>query len=101
MDNKAVYIVAKWQVKEGQLEAVKALLPELVKQTIAEKGNLFYKLHQSVADQHTLILFEGYADETAMNEHRNSAHFQELVVQQIVPLLEKREVDIANEIVFD
>ncbi|QMW04391.1 putative quinol monooxygenase [Spirosoma foliorum] len=101
MDNKAVYIVAKWQVKEGQLEAVKALLPELVKQTTTEKGNLFYKIHQRVADQHTLILFEGYADEAAMNEHRNSAHFQELVVQQIVPLLEKREVDIASELVFD
>jgi (4S)-4-hydroxy-5-phosphonooxypentane-2,3-dione isomerase len=96
--DKPVYTFAKWQVKEGQLDTVLALLKEVTRQTLQEEGNLFYKLHQSNTDANTLLLYEGYKDQAAVDVHRNSAYFQELVLGQIVPQLENREVILASQL---
>ncbi|HEY8960242.1 putative quinol monooxygenase [Chitinophaga sp.] len=98
MNHKPVSVFARWQVKEGQLETVLALLTVAAEKSRQEPGNLFYKLHQSITDPHTLVLFEGYADEPAANAHRESAHFQEIVVGKIVPLLAGREVIVTTGI---
>lgn len=101
MEQKAVYTFAKWQVKEGKLEYVLKLLAEVAKQSIEEKGNLFYKVHQNNSDANTLILFEGYANQSAVDEHRNSAYFQNLVIGNIIPNLENREVILASQLNLD
>jgi len=98
MEQQPVYTFAKWQVKENHLQTVLGIMVELVQKSTSEEGNLFYKIHQSLADTHTLLLFEGYKDEIALDVHRGSEHFKEIVIKQIVPLLEKREMVIANEI---
>ncbi|WP_336518036.1 putative quinol monooxygenase [Pollutibacter soli] len=98
MNTNAVYVFATWQVKDGQTENVLSLLKEVAEASRNEKGNLFYKIHQSIADRNTIVLSEGYADQTAVNEHRDSPHFKEIVIGKIVPLLEKREVVATNEI---
>ena len=98
MEQKPVYVFAKWQVKEGKLDLVLQLLTEVARQSIEEKGNLFYKVHQSNSDVNTLILFEGYTNEAAVNEHRNSAYFQNLVIGNIIPNLENREVILASQL---
>lgn len=101
MNNQPVYVFAQWQVKEGQLNTVLPLIAEVTKQTVQEKGNLFYKLHQSNTDKNTLILYEGYTDEAAVEEHRNAAYFKEIVLEQIVPHLENREVILASLLQLD
>lgn len=98
MSEKPVYTFAKWRVKEGQLETVLSLLAELTAKSTAEEGNLFYKIHQSNSDPNTLVLFEEYKDESALAEHRNSEHFQTLVMGKIIPLLEDREIVIATQL---
>ena len=92
MSTKPVYTFAKWRVKEGQLVTVLDLLAELTAKSTAEEGNLLYKIHQSISDANTLILFEGYRDESALAAHRNSEHFQSLVMGKIIPLLQEREI---------
>ena len=101
MEQKPVYVFAKWQVKEGKLEFVLNLIAEVTKKSVEEKGNLFYKIHQSNSDINTLLLFEGYTSEAAVEEHRNSAHFQNLVIGKIIPELENREVMLASQLNFD
>ncbi|TDQ09480.1 putative quinol monooxygenase [Pedobacter metabolipauper] len=100
MSQKPIYAFAKWRVKEGQLDTVLNLLTEVVKKSTGEEGNLFYKVHQSNSDANTLILFEGYNDEEALEEHRNSEHFQKIVVGEIVPLLQDREVILTTRLDF-
>lgn len=94
---KPVYTFAKWRVKEGQLATVLDLLVELTAKSKAEEGNLLYKIHQSISDANTLMLFEGYKDESALAAHRDSEHFQSLVIGKIIPLLEDREIVAAYE----
>ena len=98
MSKTAVYTFAKWRVKEGQLDTVLSLLAEVTAKSIAEEGNLFYKIHQSNSDANTLLLYEGYKDESALTDHRNSEHFQTLVIGKISPVLDGREIVIATEL---
>ena len=98
METMPIHVFARWKVKEGQLQAVLTLVKALRTKTIAEKGNLFYQIHQSRADANTLLLFEGYADEAAQQAHAHSDHFTTLAVEQIIPLLEEREVTLATPI---
>lgn len=95
---KADYTFAKWRVKDGQLVAVLDLLADLTAKSTAEEGNLLYKIHQSTSDANTLILFEGYKDESALAAHRNSEHFQTLVTGEIIPLLEDREIVVTTQL---
>jgi len=93
MENQnPVYVFATWKVKEGQIDNVLNLLKPVKDESVKENGNLFYKIHQSNLDANTLVLFEGYTSEAAVSEHRNTSHFQELVLGKIVPLLENREI---------
>ncbi|WP_027381547.1 putative quinol monooxygenase [Chryseobacterium daeguense] len=96
MDQNAVFVHAKWQVKEGKLDAVLQLMKEAGEKSTREEGNLFYKLHQSQEDQNTIILYEGYISADAVEIHRNSEHFKSIVLEQVVPLLEEREVILMN-----
>jgi len=99
MNSDTIHVFAKWQVKEGQTEQVLALLKDAAEASRQEKGNLFYNIHQSKTDPRTIVLFEGYTDESALNDHRNSPHFQTIVLGQIVPLLENREVILTTPII--
>ena len=98
MANQPVYTFAKWRVKEGQLLAVLDLLADLTAKSTAEEGNLHYKIHQSLSDANTLILFEGYKDDSALADHRNSEHYETLVIGKIIPLLEDREIVVTKQL---
>lgn len=97
---KPIHVFAKWQVKEGELETVLGLLGEVAGKSEREEGNLFYQVHQSNSDANSILLFEGYAGEEALEAHRGSQHFQDLVLGKIVPLLESREVVLATPLML-
>ena len=91
-----IYTFAKWKINAGNLETVMTMLKELHAKSTGEKGNLFYNIHQSVADPNTLILMEGYVSEEAQKAHVSSDHFKKLAVEGIVPLLEARDVTLVT-----
>ncbi|KRB55621.1 putative quinol monooxygenase [Flavobacterium sp. Root186] len=97
-NHNPVHVFATWKVKEGQIENVLQLLKTVHEESIKESGNLFYKIHQSITDLNTIVLFEGYVSESAVTEHRNTAHFQNLVLGQIVPLLDERNIILTSPI---
>lgn len=98
---QAITVFAEWRVKQGQLSTVLNLLTDVVQKSTAEEGNLLYNIHQSQAEANTLVLFERYKDEAALAAHRNSEHFQTMVVGKIVPLLEDRKVILTNQLIFE
>lgn len=93
-----VHVFATWKVKQGEIDKVLDLLKTVREESLREAGNLFYKIHQNKTDSNTLILFEGYTNEAAVEAHRNAAHFQDLVIGKIVPLLEKREIVLTTPV---
>lgn len=85
-------LIVKWKIKETETAGVLSLLAELADQTKKEKGNLAYAIYQSEKDPNEVILHERYADEEALEAHKNSNHYQEIVAGKIIPHLEVREV---------
>lgn len=100
MENQTqhIFIFAKWQVKDGELQTVLDLLPSLIEKSRNEEGNLFYKIYQDNAEPNTLMLSESYRDMASIESHKNSDHYQGIAVKQIIPLLENREVVLASEL---
>ena len=93
---KEIQVFAKWKVKAGALEEVLGLLEEVREKTRTEKGNLYYNINQSTTDKNTLVLHEAYKSEAAIQVHRNTVHYKELVLGKIIPLLKDREVILAS-----
>jgi (4S)-4-hydroxy-5-phosphonooxypentane-2,3-dione isomerase len=93
-----IHVFAKWKVRPGQLENVLLTLKELKAKSIQEKGNLFYQIHQDNSDPNTLILFEGYSDDSALALHRNAEYYIQAVVDNIRALLADREVILTTPV---
>ena len=92
-------LIVKWTIRESETSRILGLLPQLAEGTKNEKGNLSYDIYQSEENHNVLFLHERYADQEAVEIHKNSAHYQEIVVAQIIPHLETREVQLVNKLV--
>lgn len=89
-----ITVVARWQPVDGKLGEVLALLAEMRPRTLAEAGCLGYEIYRGVDGPHNLLLLEHYRDEAALEAHRQSEHYQSLVVNRALPLLAQRQVEL-------
>lgn len=83
----AHYVVAS----ERRDEAI-GLIAEIARLSRLEPGNLSYDAYQSFDDPTRIALIEIYENDEAVQAHRESRHFQELVLAQLVPILTSRTV---------
>jgi quinol monooxygenase YgiN len=86
-----VVLSVRWVARDGKRDAVEEILRRMTPLSRAEPGCLQYEAHRQLDDPNTFVVFERYVDEPALEAHAASPHFQELVVQQALPLLELRE----------
>lgn len=89
-----VVLVATYRARAGRGDAVAEAMREVVAQTREESGCLLYFVNRSRDDPDTFVIYEHYRDEDAINAHRASGHFQEIVVSRVIPLLEHREFSL-------
>ena len=92
MEEHNVFYMVKWQIQPGQEAVVRQALTQLVAHSRSEPGCLYYQPHVSTAQPDLVYIYEVYASQAAALAHRETAHFQQLVLQTIVPLLLSREV---------
>jgi quinol monooxygenase YgiN len=91
-------LIVKWRIKESETSRILKMLPELAEQTKKEEGNLCYMIYQSESNPNELILQERYKDQNAVEAHKNSEHYQRIVVKEIIPILEIREVVVVRRL---
>ncbi|WP_197379857.1 putative quinol monooxygenase [Mycolicibacterium mengxianglii] len=90
---ETVVVVAHWQTTEASVDTVLAHLAELQPKSLAEPGCLGYEVFRQIEERASLVLIEHYRDDTALDAHLNSSHYQDLVVGRIRPLLTDRRVE--------
>src|SRR5262249_41999621 len=93
-----IITVARWQLSVEGVESVLPLLADLRRRTLAEPGCQGYDVFRSVETPGELLLVERYRDDAALQAHRTSKHYQELVVQRILPLISARKVELLRAI---
>ena len=91
-----VVVVAHWQTTADSLDTVLGHLAALRPQALAEPGCLGYEAFQSNDDPTAIVLIERYRDQAALDAHLSSAHYQDLVVERIRPLLTDRHVEFLH-----
>jgi quinol monooxygenase YgiN len=96
--DETVVVIARWETTVDALSEVIAHIAALQPQALAEPGCLGYDVLQSVDQPNSLILIESYRDTAALDAHRNSVHYRELVIGRILPLLSDRAVVINHRV---
>lgn len=91
-------LIVKWKIRETETPRILDLLQELVDKTRNEPGNISYNIYQSVENVNELILHERYVDGDAVEIHKSSGHYQKIVLEQIIPHLEIREINILKKL---
>jgi quinol monooxygenase YgiN len=86
-------VIAHYQVKAGEMEAVAELLRQLADASRQEPGNLAYDYFQDFSDPAHLVILERYISPDHFTAHRESPHFRSLGLEQIIPRLESRRVE--------
>lgn len=92
-------LIARWEATPGKGQEVALFAAELAARSNAEDGCLRYEIWRDEEEGHEFVLVETYRDEAALESHRASTHFQELVLGAIVPLLKERSVKMHTAVV--
>jgi quinol monooxygenase YgiN len=87
----ATVLIAHWTVRAGEEQRARALLAELAPLVRAEPGCRLFQPTFDPERPRELTILEIYDDEAAVEAHSQSAHFKRYVLEEGVPLLEKRE----------
>ncbi|MGC5364246.1 putative quinol monooxygenase [Streptomyces sp. DT24] len=88
----SITVMAHWTAREGREEDIERFLAEITEKSLAEPGCLAYRSFRSLENGREFALFEEYSDADALAHHKASAHYRELVLERVVPLLVKRHV---------
>jgi quinol monooxygenase YgiN len=86
-------VIAHHRMKEGAESEVFALLPGFIEMARAEPGNVTFDAYRDFDDPQAYVLLERYRSREAFAEHRGTAHFQDVLLGRIVPLLESRTIE--------
>lgn len=87
-------VIARYTIAPGNTAEFFSLLPQVVAATRNEPGNRGYDVYRQLDDEHNIVLLERYASQQALDAHRETAHFRDLVLARVIPLLESRTVEI-------
>lgn len=89
-----VVTIARWTTNATSVDGVLALVDQLRQRSLEEPGCLGYEVLRTVGAPESIVLIERYADFSAVEAHRRSPHYRELLVERISPSLTGRRVEL-------
>ena len=96
----AAVLIARYYVNPGNSAAVKEALKKMAARVKAdEPACLVYNANIDPENENLYCLYEVYRDAAAIAAHRETPHFKEIIEGIIVPLLEKREREIYEQVI--
>lgn len=84
-------IIVRFQVRPGHVDDVITALNEAAGPSRNEPGCHVYIANQDRSDPNVIVMYEVYDDEAALEAHRETPHFKEIVAARVVPFLDGRE----------
>lgn len=91
-----IVTIAHWQANPQSLSRVLELLAVLRERSLAEPGCVGYEVFSHVGNAESLLLLERYRDQAALDSHRQSSHYRDVLQHLILPLLATRSVELLN-----
>ncbi|MCE3022489.1 putative quinol monooxygenase [Staphylococcus pasteuri] len=91
-------INAKIKILEEKRDEYLKLMESLVEETRKKDGVLYYSHFEDVQERNTFVIVENYVDETAINSHMESSHFQNFNNKVKEYVAEEPVIEIAQQI---
>jgi len=86
-------LIARHTIAVGKEDEVFPLLPKLAAAALTEPGCLAFEVYRRLDDERSYVLLERYESREALDAHRETEHFKDLVLGEIVPRLENRVLE--------
>jgi quinol monooxygenase YgiN len=83
-------LAVTYHIRPGHESDAVRYFYQLTKATRQEPGCRMYQAHQSTSDPLKFFLYEQYDDQTAVDAHRESGHFEVYVKNGLFTILESR-----------
>jgi quinol monooxygenase YgiN len=100
LEDRMIVLTAKYFVKAGRGDEVEAALRRMAPLVKAgEPGCALYHANRAAENPDLFLLYEHYTDQAALEAHRNTPHFKEIIEGYIAPLLDKRERELYQPVV--
>ena len=84
-------VVSQWEAKEGQSEAVLAILRRFLPQAQSDPGVRLFLISRGRDNPAQFLFYELFVDDAALAAHQASEYFKSLIVREALPLLSRRE----------
>ena len=84
-------VTATWQAREGEADAVAAILARFAPKAREEPGVKLFLVHRGVTNPAQFLFYELFDDEAAFAAHQQTEHFRSLILGEGVPRLTSRE----------
>ncbi len=86
----AYVLAVNWVAKPGNEAQVREILQKMGELSRQEPGVITYTTHIDPENPREFFIYEKYHDESGLEAHQQTEHFQTMVLQQAIPLLESR-----------
>jgi quinol monooxygenase YgiN len=84
-------VVASWEAKSDQADAVAEILRKFVPKARGEEGVQLFLVGRGKDNPAAFLFYELFTDEKAFAAHQQSEHFKSLITTEALPKLAKRE----------
>ena len=88
----------RMRFEEADHDAIKANLIALTEGSRKEPGCVSYIAHFISDDACTVLIYEQYKDEAALEAHRNTAHFKEHAIGGLYQRMRERSMENLNAV---
>ena len=88
--NEGFVVSIMIEAREGEGDAVAALIAQLVAPTLAEPGVKLFIPYRSPTDSQLFFIYELYLNEDGWRAHQESPHFQ-AAIKELLPRVARRE----------
>lgn len=82
-----LHIVAQSTTAPENADDYGHVLQRLAEATRTEPGCVFFDVFRSLEQPGHFVTLEGYADGAALTAHQAADHFQQIVLEELVPLM--------------
>jgi quinol monooxygenase YgiN len=85
--------IVRLKFEQEEHEEVSEILCNLTAASRKEPGCVSYVPHFVEGDSTTVLIYEQYVDEAALDYHRNSAHFHQYAIGGLYQKMKERQVE--------
>jgi quinol monooxygenase YgiN len=80
-----------WQVRDGEAEAAADIIARFAPEARKEPGLELLMVNQCATNPAEFLFYEVFKDAAAFEAHQQTPHFKQLILEEALPRLSKRE----------